>query len=132
MNPTFGNSPDAPARVRPGRPRSEQSRAAVLRATSELLHGVGLQAMTTDEIAGRSGVSEATIYKWWPNKYAVAVEAFLSAMMAESSDPDTRAAREEFRSMLRGANPIRLCARNCGIISWPLGAKCYGRSGTAA
>jgi AcrR family transcriptional regulator len=107
----------------------------VLRATSELLHGVGLQAMTTDEIAGRSGVSEATIYKWWPNKYAVAVEAVLSAMMAESSDPDTGAARrgaEDLRSMLRGANPIRLCARNCGIISWPLGAKCYGRSGTAA
>jgi len=67
MNPTFSNSPDAPARARPGRPRSEQSRAAVLRATSELLHELGLQAMTTDEIAGRSGVSKATIYKWWPN-----------------------------------------------------------------
>ena len=102
MNPTFSNSPDAPARVRPGRPRSEQSRAAVLRATSELLHEVGLQAMTTDEIAGRSGVSKATIYKWWPNKYAVAVEAFLSEMMAESSDPDTGAAREDLRRMLRG------------------------------
>ena len=102
MNPTFSNSPDAPARARPGRPRSEQSRAAVLRATSELLHELGLQAMTTDEIAGRSGVSKATIYKWWPNKYAVAVEAFLSELMVESSDPDTGAAREDLRSVLRG------------------------------
>jgi AcrR family transcriptional regulator len=102
MNPTFSNSPDAPVRGRPGRPRSEQSRAAVLRATSELLHEVGLQAMTTDEIAGRSGVSKATIYKWWPNKHAVAVEAFLSELIAEGSDPDTGSAHEDLRSVLRG------------------------------
>jgi AcrR family transcriptional regulator len=87
---------------RPGRPRSEQSRAAVLRATAELMQDVGLRAMTTDEIAGRSGVSKATIYKWWANKYAVAVEAFLSGMMAESKDPDTGSAHEDFRRALRG------------------------------
>jgi AcrR family transcriptional regulator len=86
MNTTFSNSPDASAQMRRGRPRSEQSRAAVLRATSELLHEVGAQAMTTEEIAARSGVSKATIYKWWPNKYAVAVEAFLSEMMTQSPD----------------------------------------------
>jgi AcrR family transcriptional regulator len=87
---------------RPGRPRSEQSRSAVLRATSELINEVGLRAMTTDEIAGRSGVSKATIYKWWPNKYAVAVEAFLSEMATNSPDPDTGSAREDFRGALRG------------------------------
>ena len=87
---------------RPGRPRSEQSRAAVLRATSELLHEVGMRAMTTEEIASRSGTSKATIYKWWPNKYAVAVEAFLSEMMAESPDPDTGSAHEDLRAVLRG------------------------------
>jgi transposase len=64
MNTTFSNSPDAPAQMRRGRPRSEQSRAAALRATSELLHEVGPQAMTTEEIAARSGVSKATIYKF--------------------------------------------------------------------
>jgi AcrR family transcriptional regulator len=89
-------------RSRPGRPRSEQSRTAVLRATSELIKQVGLRAMTVDEIASRSGVSKATIYKWWPNKYAVAVEAFLSEMATESSDPDTGSAREDFRRTLRG------------------------------
>ena len=65
-----------PPRSRPGRPRSEESRAAVLRVTSQLLQEVGLRAMTTDEIASRSGTSKATIYKWWPNKYAVAIDAF--------------------------------------------------------
>jgi len=87
---------------RPGRPRSDRSRAAVLRAASELMHEVGLRAMTTDEIAGRSGTSKATIYKWWPNKYAVAVEALLSEMFTESPDPDTGSAHEDFRLSLRG------------------------------
>lgn len=91
-----------PADRRPGRPRSERSRRAVLRATSQLINEVGLRAMTTDEIASRSGVSKATIYKWWPTKYAVAVEAFLSQMDAQSADPDTGSAREDFRRTLRG------------------------------
>src|SRR6478672_12101222 len=93
-----GTSP----RGRPGRPRSEESRAAVLRVTSQLLQEVGLRAMTTDEIARRSGASKATIYKWWPNKYAVAIEAFLTEMFAESPDPDTGSAQEDFRLALRG------------------------------
>ena len=92
---------DRPA-TRAGRPRSQQSRAAVLRATSELMREVGLRAMTTEDIAARSGASKATIYKWWPNKYAVAVEAFLSEMAVESADPDTGSAREDFRRALRG------------------------------
>jgi AcrR family transcriptional regulator len=89
-------------RIRAGRPRSQQRRAAVLRATSELMREVGLRAMTTEDIAARSGASKATIYKWWPNKYAVAVEAFLSEMAVESADPDTGSAREDFRLALRG------------------------------
>ncbi len=89
-------------RTRPGRPRSEESRAAVLRATSELLHEVGLRAMTTDEIANRSGASKATIYKWWPNKYAVAIDAFLSELMADSPDPDTGSAREDLSAVMHG------------------------------
>src|ERR1700755_61401 len=89
-------------RIRPGRPRSQQSRAAVLRATSELMREVGLRAMTTEDIAARSGASKATIYKWWPNKYAVAVEAFLSELMADSSDPDTGSAREDLSAVVRG------------------------------
>jgi AcrR family transcriptional regulator len=89
-------------RPRPGRPRSERTRLAVLRATSELMHEVGVRVMTTEQIAGRSGASKATIYKWWPSKYAVAVDALLSEMLLESDDPDTGCAREDFRITLRG------------------------------
>ncbi|MBB3752772.1 AcrR family transcriptional regulator [Mycolicibacterium sp. BK634] len=93
---------DITAAPKPGRPRSEQSRAAVVRATSELLHEIGLRAMTTEQIAARSGSSKATIYKWWPNKYAVAVDAFFSQMQADSPDPDTGSARGDFTVWLRG------------------------------
>ncbi|MDT5097942.1 MAG: hypothetical protein QOC76_1679 [Mycobacterium sp.] len=93
---------DVQPRNRPGRPRSEESRAAVLRATSELLKEVGLRAMTTEEIATRSGASKATIYKWWPNKYAVAIDAFLSELMAESHDPDTGSAHDDLTAVMRG------------------------------
>jgi AcrR family transcriptional regulator len=88
--------------VKRGRPRSEHSHIAVLRATSELLHEAGLRAMTTEQIAARSGVSKATIYKWWPNKYAVAAEAFLSEMMAEWPDPHTGSATKDLLLALRG------------------------------
>jgi AcrR family transcriptional regulator len=56
--------------------------------------------MTTEDIAARSGASKATIYNWWPTKYAVAVEAFQSQMAVESADPDTGSAREDFRLSL--------------------------------
>jgi AcrR family transcriptional regulator len=74
----------------------------VLQAASELLPEVGLRATTADRIAARSGVSKATIYKWWPSKYAVAVDAFLSEMAVTAPVPDTGSAREDLRLTLRG------------------------------
>ena len=72
-----------PPKGRPGRPRSEESREAILKAATELMLEVGPRRMTVDQIALRSGVSRATIYKWWPNKSAVAIEAFLDQMMVD-------------------------------------------------
>ena len=94
------SEPSSPRR--PGRPRSERARQAVLEATWELLSQVGLRAMTTDRIAERSGTSKATIYKWWPSKYAVAVDAFLTEMATTAPAPDTGSVAEDFRQSLRG------------------------------
>jgi len=95
IGPDYSVSRSGPdqVRARPGRPRSEQTRLAVLRATTALMHEVGVRVMTTEEIASRSGASKATIYKLWASKYAVAVEALLSEMLSESDDPDTGCAR---------------------------------------
>ena len=61
---------------RPGRPRSERARLAVLEAASDLLDEGGIGAATIEAIAARAGVSKVTIYKWWPTRGAVAIDAY--------------------------------------------------------
>lgn len=65
---------------RPGRPRSERSRRAVLDAARELLTDRGLPGLSVDDIAARAGVSKNTIYRWWPTKGAVLMDAFTDAV----------------------------------------------------
>ena len=85
-----------------GRPRSEERRDAVLKAAMELMREDDLRRASVDRISARSGVSKATIYKWWPNRTAVAIDAFLHQMMTEAPVPDTGSAAEDFRLTLRG------------------------------
>ena len=59
---------------RPGRPRSEKARNAILQATAELLLAHGLAGVSMDMVAERAGVSKATIYRWWPTKEALALD----------------------------------------------------------
>lgn len=66
--------PPTPTR---GRKRSVVAEHAVLAAAYDLLASEGLQATTVEAIALRAGVSKATIYKWWPNRAAVIMSAFL-------------------------------------------------------
>jgi AcrR family transcriptional regulator len=90
-----------PSRV-PGRPRSEEHRDAVLKAAMELMQEDDLRIASIDRISARSGVSKATIYKWWPNRTAVAIDAFLRQIMVDAPVPDTGSAAEDFRLTLRG------------------------------
>jgi len=62
---------------RRGRPRSLAAEQAVLEATYRLLAGHGLAATSIDAIARESRVSKMTIYKWWPRREALLVDAFL-------------------------------------------------------
>jgi AcrR family transcriptional regulator len=61
---------------RQGRPRSERARLAVLDAAADLLAEGGLAAATIEAVAARAGVSKVTIYRWWPNRGALAVDAY--------------------------------------------------------
>ncbi|BCJ39081.1 TetR family transcriptional regulator [Actinocatenispora thailandica] len=73
--------------ARPGRPRSERARQAVLAATRDLITDRGLPGLTVDDIAGRAGVSKATIYRWWPTKAAILMDAFTDLVGARMTFP---------------------------------------------
>jgi AcrR family transcriptional regulator len=75
---------DVPRR---GRPRSETSRKSILRAAGELLLERGLASISMDAVAERAGASKATIYRWWPSKELLALDALFSEW--EPAQPET-------------------------------------------
>ena len=62
------------------RPRSAQAHARVLDAALGLFAARGVDATSMDAIAEASGVSKATIYKHWPDKEALCLEAIAHLM----------------------------------------------------
>ena len=84
-----------------GRHRSLEAEAAILKATLHLLVRQPLRKVTTDAIARRAGVSKATIYKWWPNKSMVALDAYLAGMSEQVPTPDTGSAELDFTLQLK-------------------------------
>ncbi|WP_159838366.1 TetR/AcrR family transcriptional regulator [Nocardia sp. CY41] len=70
-----------------GRPRSEDARRAILRVALELCERDGYQDLTIKAIADAAGVGRQTVYRWWPDKAAVLMEAL--AGLAEQ-DPALR------------------------------------------
>jgi AcrR family transcriptional regulator len=67
---------ETPVSPRPGRPRSEKTRLAILEAAADTMLESGFAATTIESIALRAGVSKVTIYKWWPSRGAVAIDAY--------------------------------------------------------
>src|SRR5687768_12726238 len=114
-----------------GRRRSERSHEAIVRATQELLVERGYRQLTIEAIAARAGVGKQTIYRWWPSKGAVVLEAFL--VLSEGGPeqdmalPDTGDLKADLRVVMRATvaefadpafeKPIR--ALNTEIINDP-------------
>jgi AcrR family transcriptional regulator len=84
-----------------GRPRSEESEEAILAATIQLLSERPLRDISMDEIARKAGVGKATIYKWWPTKAYVALDAFLRKTNRMLPMPDTGSLRRDILEVVR-------------------------------
>jgi AcrR family transcriptional regulator len=82
-----------------GRPRSEEAHQAILDATLALLSEVGFSALTIEGVASRAGVGKATIYRRWPSKLPLVVEAFGSLPALE--DIDTGSLEGDLVTMIR-------------------------------
>jgi AcrR family transcriptional regulator len=71
-----------------GRPRSEAARQAALTAVVDLLLEHGVEGVTFDEVAERSGVAKTTLYRHFGSKPKMVVEAAFSCFV-EQPTPDT-------------------------------------------
>jgi AcrR family transcriptional regulator len=88
-----------PRRGRGRRPAGEV-RAAILAAAGDLLISGGMGAFTIDEVAGRSGASKMTIYKWWPSKGALALDGYFHRVQDQLAFPDTGDIEVDLRAQL--------------------------------
>ncbi|MCX4772943.1 TetR/AcrR family transcriptional regulator [Streptomyces sp. NBC_01260] len=72
--------------------RSERSRRAIHDAALGLVGEVGYGRTTIEAIAARAGVGKQTIYRWWPSKAAVLLEAFIDLGNRAAQDAGEQAA----------------------------------------
>jgi len=83
-----------------GRPRSQEADRAILTATADLLASRGLAAISIEEIAARAGVGKTTIYRRWPSKGLLALDAFVASFQAQQPLPDTGTLRGDMIAAL--------------------------------
>ena len=115
--------------VRRGRPRSVKTEDAILDSAYRMMAAQGLAATTIDAIARDSGVSKMTIYKWWPSREAVLIDAFLrqaSTMLplSENGDPFMRITKHA------AAYAVALNS-DFGKVQLAVIAECISRTGSA-
>ncbi|AXK85064.1 transcriptional regulator, TetR family [Nocardia farcinica] len=85
--------------------RSERSRQAILTAARELVAETGYAKLSIEAIAARAGVGKQTIYRWWPSKGAVVLDAVLALSRSGPEQsmalPDTGDLAADLRTVMR-------------------------------
>ncbi|MFC4906003.1 TetR/AcrR family transcriptional regulator [Actinomadura gamaensis] len=98
----------------PGRPRSEAARRAIIDAAIAELHERGYAALTMQGIAARAGVGKQTVYRWWPSKADVVLEAVAEWAEEQVAVPDEGSLEADLDAFLaatfrqRGQRPLLL------------------------
>lgn len=70
--------------------RQKQSVRAIFDATLEILRKDGYRQLTIEAIAQKAGVNQQDIYRWWPNKGAVILEAYSEHVAQQTEPQDTQ------------------------------------------
>ena len=95
-------APTPAPRPRAGRPRSAESRRAIIQSAMHILQNDGYAALNIEAIAARAGVSKQTIYRWWASAAFIVLEALLSDMPAqEGLVPDTGSLKGDLLDLVR-------------------------------
>ncbi|MQY16539.1 putative HTH-type transcriptional regulator [Streptomyces sp. RB5] len=94
-------APEEGTRRGRGRRPADEVRADVLHTVGELLLAEGLADLTFERIARASGASKTTLYKWWPSKGTLALDAYVHAVEPTLAFPDTGDIRADLLTQLR-------------------------------
>lgn len=80
--------------------RNEQSRRAILDASISMIGELGYDNISIEAIARQAGVGKQTIYRWWPSKGAVILEAATELLGTVVALPDTGDIVADIRTQL--------------------------------
>lgn len=84
----------------PERRRNSRSHVSILDATTALLTEVGYTHLTIEGIAARASVGKATVYRWWPSKGALVIDA-ISRELSAPATIVTGDARQDLLAAIR-------------------------------
>src|ERR1700755_625442 len=98
----------AQERKAPGRPRNAQADEAILEAVLELLSaGHSAAAISIEAVAAKAGVGKATIYRRWPNKEALLIDA-VTAMKGPLPELAGEAVRDDLVTLIAAMGHKRM------------------------
>jgi AcrR family transcriptional regulator len=84
-----------------GRPRDQHADTKILEAALRLLEQHGFRAVTLEGIAEEAGVARTTVYRRWPNKAAIVMDAFLMHAAPGIAFPEHPVAVERLRLQMQ-------------------------------
>jgi AcrR family transcriptional regulator len=101
--------------------RSERARRAILDAALALCRDRGYDGTTIEAIAAEAGVGKQTIYRWWPSKGAVIMDALNEVGVTSAAFGDTDDVRADLRrqmtSVVRLLNDTQFAPIYRGVIA---------------
>ncbi|GAA3392535.1 TetR/AcrR family transcriptional regulator [Cryptosporangium minutisporangium] len=90
--------------VKPGRKRDHSRDPEILDAALDVLAETGYDGMTLDQVAGRAKAGKATLYRRWPSKAELVIDA-IACMKKEDlrpeALPDTGTLRGDLLAMIK-------------------------------
>ena len=96
MSDTAFDEPATAERPR-GRPRSAIADQSIREAAVDLFAERGFEGFSVEDVADRAGVSKATVYRRYPSKVDLVVEAGSCLATDEIRFPDTGNLRDDVR-----------------------------------
>lgn len=116
---------------RRGRPRSIETSNAILESAYVLMASTGLAATTIDAVARHSGVSKMTIYKWWPSREALLIDAFLRHAAQMLPLPPVSSGSPAARARRHAAAYAEALQGEFGKVQLAVISECISKTGSA-